>query len=181
MSNKIQTFTSIITTPQNTHNFTITFEQSGPLMSQSLLDEFNAVSLIVQSASMPSDQMRSTMLYVDGEEIRYPAVPQNSGTWGFNVPEAESGLIGSLLQRLRRELWNEKTGAMSASALQWFNIKVTANDLNSQANFSTLLHGAWIVGRNDVQLAQNAPETNWKWDYQVRYQWLEPINHRGLK
>lgn len=181
MSHKVQTFTSIITTPANTHNFTISFEQAGPLMPQSLLQEFNGLSLIVQSTSMPSDQMRSTMLYVDGEEIRYPAVPQNGGTWGFNIPEGESGMVGSLLGRIRRHLWDEKTGAMSASALQWFNVKVTSNDLNSHAAFSTLLHGCWIVGRQDVNMAQNAPETNWKWDYQVRYQWLEPLNHRGLR
>lgn len=181
MSRKIQTFTSIITTPANTHNFTLSFEQSGPLMSQSLLDEFNAISLIVQSTTMPSDTMRSTQLYMHGEEIRYPAVPTNNGTWSFRIPEGESGMVGSILGRIRRQLWDEKTGAMSASALQWFNIKVTANDLNTEAAFSTLLHGCWLVGRNEVALAQNAPETNWQWDYQVRYQWLEPLNHRGLE
>lgn len=178
MSQKIQAFTQIITTPQNVHNFSLTFEQSGPLMPQSLLDEFNAVSVIVQSTSMPSDQMRSTTLYAHGEEIRWPAVPQNSGNWGFNIPESDTGEIGAILQRLRAELWDSRTGAMSANALQWFNVRVTANDLNSQANFSTLLHGCWLLGRQDVNLSQQDPVQNWKWDYQLRYQWLEVLNHR---
>lgn len=178
MSQKIQAFTQIITTPQNVHNFSLTFEQSGSLMPQSLLDEFNAVSVIVQSTSMPSDQMRSTTLYAHGEEIRWPAVPQNSGNWGFNIPESDTGEIGAILQRLRAELWDSRTGAMSANALQWFNVRVTANDLNSQANFSTLLHGCWLLGRHDVNLSQQNPEQNWKWDYQLRYQWLEVLNHR---
>jgi hypothetical protein len=178
MSQKIQAFTQIITTPQNVHNFSLTFEQSGPLMPQSLLNEFNAVSVIVQSTSMPSDQMRSTTLYAHGEEIRWPAVPQNSGNWGFNIPESDTGAIGVILQRLRTELWDPRTGALSANALQWFNVRVTANDLNSQANFSTLLHGCWLLGRQDVNLSQQNPEQNWKWDYQLRYQWLEVLNHK---
>ena len=179
MSQKIQAFTQIITTPQNTHNFTLSFEQSGPLLPQTLLDEFNAISMIVQSTSMPSDAMRTTTLYTHGEEIRWPAVPQNSGQWGFNIPESDTGEIGAIIQRIRAELWDPRTGAMSASALQWFDIKVTANDLNTEANFSTLLHGCWIMGRGEVQLSQQGAETNWKWDYTVRYQWLEVLNHRG--
>ena len=178
MSQKIQAFTQIITTPQNVHNFSLTFEQSGPLMPQSLLDEFNAVSVIVQSTSMPTDQMRATTLYAHGEEIRWPAVPHNSGNWWFNIPESDTGEIGAILQRLRAELWDSRTGAMSANAMQWFNVRVTANDLNSQANFSTLLHGCWLLGRQDVSLSQQNPEQNWKWDYQLRFQWLEVLNHR---
>ena len=179
MSQKIQTFTQIITTPANIHNFGISFEQSGPLMPQSLLDEFNDVSMIVQSTSMPSDNMRTTSLWMHGEEVRYAAVPQNSGQWGFNIPESEDGAIASILERIRQHLWDERTGAMSASALQWFNIRITSNDLNTQASFSTLLHGCWLIGRNDVQMSMQSPEQNWKWDYMVRYQWLEKLNHRG--
>lgn len=71
MSIKISTFTNVISNPMNTHNFALD------------IPGFEDYAITVQSTTFPSEQLRTTVLYMDGEEVRYPTIPQNSGTWGF--------------------------------------------------------------------------------------------------
>lgn len=163
MSRKIQTFSSIITQPMNVHNFHVS------------IPGFEDYALIVQSTTFPSEQMRMTNLYVQGEEVRYAVTPSNAGTWSVNVPETDSGLIRSTLDSLKSAMWDQKSGNLSVSAAQWFDITVTARDLNSEPSFQCILHGCWIVGRGDVNLSQQDPTANWRWDYQFRYNWLEDV------
>ena len=168
MTRKIQTFTGIITNPMNIHNFALS------------IPGFEDYSITVQSTSFPSDSLRQTRLYVAGEEIRYPTVAQNSGTWQFVVPETDDGTISSILDGIRSEIWNRLTGGLTVDPTQWRDIGVIARDLNSNESFEVILHGAWLAGRGDVQLNQATPETNWQWQYQFIYQWLENKNLRGL-
>lgn len=168
MSRKIQQFVSVITNPMNTHNFALG------------IPGFEAYSLVVQSTSFPTESLRQVRLYIQGEEVRYPTIPSNQGTWQFSVPETDSGEIGATLERIKARMWNQRSGAFTADPSLWRDVTVTARDLNSNESFQVILHGAWLQGRSDVQLSQQNPEANWNWQYQWVYQWIEDKNLRGF-
>lgn len=167
MSIKISTFTNVISNPMNTHNFALD------------IPGFEDYAITVQSTTFPSEQFRTTVLYMDGEEVRYPTIPQNSGTWGFNVPETDDGSIGAALNAIKAQMWNQKSGAFTPDISLWRDITVTCRDLNSVESFCVVLHGAWLQGHNDIQLNKQSVETNFRYDWVVRYQWLEDLNLRG--
>lgn len=159
MSHKINTFVQYIATPANTHNFRVE------------IPELDSYSFVVQSTSMPSEQMRMTQLYVQGEVVRYPAVPQNAGNWGFNIPDSDDFEVARRLDEYRARFWDQQTGSLNASATLWSAVNIYLRDLNSQERYQCTLHGCWLQGRGDVRLSQSTPETALTWDYTLVYQY----------
>lgn len=166
MSRKVNKFASIITQPLNVYNFEIRIKN--------LVDEVNPnILLTVQSTSFPSEQMRSTILYYQGEEMEFPAKPKLGGDWTINVPEGDGGQIRAELDRLKNNIYDQKTGSMTP--MPWYDIEVFQKDLQENIVFSVILHGCWMKGRNAVDLDTNDVSNSWKNVYTFRYTWLEDV------
>lgn len=165
MSRKVQQFANIITTPLNVHNFIVTIPGF-------------VEAIVVESTTFPSDTLREMKLWFQGEEVRYPTIAENSGKWAIKIPENDRGLIRSKLQAFRNSIYDQKTGIIIPAL--WKDITVHARDLNNQLVFGVILHGAWIRGRNEVQLANSDPSQNWKWDWQFTFQWIEDIANKPV-
>lgn len=162
MSRKLNTFAAVITQPLNTHNFVVTIPGA------------NTSEIVVSSTSFPSEKLRMVKLYYQGEEIRYPTIPENSGTWDITIPESDGGVIRRELENLKGSMYDQMSGIMDSS--KWKNITVTARDLNDQPVFQCVLHGAWISGRDDVSLDNSDPTQAWKWKYTFHFQYIEDID-----
>jgi hypothetical protein len=159
MSLKVNTFASIITNPLNIHNFVVEIPEAA-----------NA-SIVVASTQFPSEKLQKVVLHYQGEEVRYPTIPKNDGVWKVKVPETDSGAIKKELDALKSAVYSQKTGIFTPS--RWKDVKVTARDLEGNIVFSSILHGAWLVGRDPVELNNSDPSKNWEWDYEFCYQWIE--------
>lgn len=159
MSRKVNTFAAVVTQPLNIHNFVVT------------IPEADNTSLIVESTAFPAEQLQEMILHFQGEEIHYPTIPKNSHAWNVKVPEADSGVIRRELEALKQKIYDQLSGIVTPQV--WSNVNVYARDLAGNLVFHVILHGVWIVGRNDVQLSNTDPSQSWKWDYQFRFQWIE--------
>lgn len=164
MSVKVQAFANIITNPLNIHNFLVK------------IDDVD-LDLIVQSTVFPSESLRTITLYVHGEPVRYPTLPENSGSWSVRVPENDNGIVKQTFEKLKSSMWNQKTGVFTPK--KWKNVQIFARDLADNIVFSVILHGVWLKGRNDVNLANDNPANNWNWDYQFVYNWIEDVDYKN--
>lgn len=161
MSLKLNSFAQIITQPLNIHKFVVD------------IPGVTTAGIVVSSTSFPSEKLRYVTLHYQGEEIRYPTIPQNDHSWRFKVPESDSGEIRRQLDSLKSS-WNQKTGILLPSL--WKAVTVTARDLQENLVFKVILHGAWMIGRDNVELNNSDPTRNWEWDYEMCYQWLEDVD-----
>lgn len=158
MSTKVTRFTQVITNPLNVHNFEVK------------IPGFD-YEIVVQSTRFPSEKLRTVVLYTYGEEVRYPTLPQNSGEWPIAVPDNDDGLIRESLDSFKADMYDQKSGTLSPQ--EWIDITVRARDLENNEVFKTTLKGAWLIGREDVQLSNNDPSKAWNWDYLFKYQWID--------
>lgn len=165
MSLKVATFAGIITQPLNVHNFLVTIPDV-------------SLSVIVSASAFPTEKLREVKLFYQGEEIRYPTIPSNDGSWKIKIPENDDGKVKRQLDALKQNMYSQKTGLFVPSL--WRNITVTARDLENNPVFQVIIHGSWIVGREQVDLANNDPTKNWEWDYEFRYQWIEDVDLKNL-
>lgn len=162
MSLKVNQFAAVITNPLNIHNFAVS------------IPDADIASLIVSSSAFPTEKLQEIKLYFQGEEIIYPTIAKNDHSWKIKVPENDDGKVRAELDKLKSKFWNQKTGIFIPNT--WSNVIVNARDLAQNIVFSTILHGAWLVGREQVELQNNDATKNWEWDYEFRYQWLEDKN-----
>lgn len=162
MSLKVSTFANIITNPLNIHNFIVNI----PGVTNG--------SIVVSSTSFPSEKLQKVILHYQGEEVRYPTIPKNSGEWKVKVPESDSGLIKRELDSLKTDSYSQKTGIFTPKL--WKDVEVISRDLENNVVFSVVLHGVWLVGRDDVSLDNSDATKNWEWEYEFCYQWLEDKN-----
>lgn len=162
MSLKLNAFATIITNPLNIHNF--------------LVDIPGAPngSIVVASSVFPSEKLREVKLHYQGEEIRYPTIAGNDGIWKVTVPEADSGIVRRELDSLKSKMWNQKTGIFVPQL--WKAVTVTARNLQLEPVFKAILHGCWLLGRDQVTLDNSDPTKNWNWDYEFRFQWIEDVD-----
>lgn len=158
MSRKVQRFTQIITNPLNIHNFRVTI----PMID---------FDILVSSTTFPSERLRTVQLFTFGEAVRYPTIPENSGAWQVRMPEDDSGKVHRDFLALKAQMYNQQTGLLVPQL--WDDVLVHARDLADNIVFSTVLHGVWFQGRNDVTIDNSNPATNWNWDYQFVFQWIE--------
>lgn len=163
MSNKVSTFTQIITNPLNTHNFRVTI----PSLQYDIL---------VHSTSFPAERLGMVTLYTFGEPVRYPTIPGSSGNpgaWQVQMYENENGMVYQDFVTLKGKTYNQKTGLLVPQI--WDTVEVHARDLADNIVFSSRMHGVWYQGRNEVTLDNSNPATNWDWNGQFVYQWIEDI------
>ena len=161
MSRQVDIFRQQIVQPLNIHNFLVD------------IPELGEYGLTIQSTQFPSERTRVVNLAVSGEQIQYPTVPETSHEWTFTIPENESGRAREILEGMRRRYWDQEAGTLNLSLNNPYErIRIYARDLNRRIVFSTQLHWAWVLGRQDVSLDQNAPTTPWNWQYAFRYDYL---------
>lgn len=159
MSIKAQTFARIITNPMNLHKFRIDVPD---------ID----YTVIIESSTFPAQgAYREIDLWIQGEKVAYPGLPENGGQWGFKIPEADSGIIKKEFDKKFAAFYNQKTGLFTPH--KWDDIVVTCLDLSDKDVFSVVLHGAWILKRGDLSLDASRAEAAAKWDYTFVYNWLE--------
>lgn len=160
MSRKVTAFAAVITNPLNIHNFVCTI----PGLP-------NQKAMIIESTTFPTEKFREIKLWFQGEPVIYPTLPETDNKWRFKIPEADSATISRDLQAIKKAMYNQKTGILIPGKFQ--DIEVTARDLAGNHVFSVILHGAWLKGRDAVNLANNNPSESWKWDYEWVYDWIE--------
>lgn len=159
MSIKAQTFARVITNPMNVYNFEVRIPGVD-------------YSLIIESTQYPNQgKFRTISLWFQGEQIRYPGLPDNGGEWAFKIPESDDGKIAAAFKKLFDAMYNQKTGQMFHK--KWKDIDLFAKDDAGNVTYSVTLHGCWIVSRQNVSVDQSRPGDAWKWDYAFVYQWIE--------
>lgn len=162
MSRKVDRFRQFIANPLNIHNFECVIEG---------LDEY---AIVVQSTAFPSERSRFVRLFIAGEPVDYPTVPENSHTWNVSLPESDTGEMRNRMEALRKKYWDQKTGAITVGLNNpYTTMTVRARDLNDNIVFSVSLKNAWVVGREDVNLNVSDPSQNWNWQYQIHFDYIE--------
>lgn len=161
MSRRVEAFRQHIANPLNIVNFELVVPG---------LDDY---AITVQSTSYPSESARVVTLYTRGEDVQYPTVPNNSHTWSISIPESDMGEARRRMEALRAKYWNQTTGAINVGLNNPFDTYIVrARDLNDNIVFSVQLVNAWVQGRGDVALSRQNPETNWAWEYQIRFDYI---------
>lgn len=163
MSLKAATFATTITNPMNTYNFQIVI----PGVADN-------ITLCVQSTSFPArGKTRNVDLYVQGEKVSYPTLPENGGTWSFKIPDSDSGITRQTFKALLDEQYNEVTGEFFPH--KWKNIDVFALDQPGNSVHHVILHGAWIQGQDNINLDASNPGTAWQDTYTFYYNYVENV------
>lgn len=181
MSLKANTFTSFLGNPLNTHNFTVVI----PALSD--------IQILVASTNFPTEQLQEYILWFQGERIKFPSLPTNSGNWTCTMPEGELAKVNNTFNSYMRKVYKQDTGALMFWAfVDKFDIEVyarglrgTVTDANNYTDAPVLgvkMVGCFLKGRQDVNLANNAPTTNWVWTLQFSYDYLEWLSdYQGLE
>ena len=164
MSLKAQEFANIIVQPANTYNFIVDIPGV-------------AMDLLVESTSYPAEKLGTTSLHYQGEEVPYPVIPKMAGKWSVKVPESDTGIVRESFDAIKSKHWNQKTGLLNPVGI-YRDITVTARDMADNHIFKVVLHRAFILGRNQVQLDNSRPEGTWHWDYEFQYTWIEDISEK---
>lgn len=161
-SHPVQTFAGIVTNPMLVHKFEIAI----PSIT-------NNIPLIVESTQFPTQgKYREVDLWQQGFQIRYPALPENGGTWQFTIPESANGVVSRTFHELLTSFYDQVSGVMLPST--WQNISVFAKDPSGEnVVFHSILHGAWLAQKQPVALNAATPGTPWKNVYVWVYQWIE--------
>lgn len=161
MSLKAATFANIITNPLNIHNFVVNIPGVD-------------LAIVVSSTQFPSERLREVVLYYQGEKIIYPTIPENDNHWKVKLPENDNGIIRREFDKLKSSRYNQRTGIIHPDL--WKTVEVVARDLEGNEVFKVLLHGVWLKGRSNVELANNDPTKNWEWEYEFVFQWIEDVD-----
>lgn len=166
MSLKANQFVKVIQQPLNTYNFVVDIPDI-------------AYGLLVSSTTFPSEKLQTVSLYFQGEEIAYPCLPKNGGSWKVSVPESDSGAVKKVFDTMKQSMFSQKTGFLTPK--RWKDITVTARDQSNNLVFSVILHGAYCVGREGQNLDNSQNTSAWKWEYEFHYTWIEDVdlNNKG--
>lgn len=163
MSQKITKFTEIISNPLTTHNFVVQipgWEEDG-----------GKVETIVSATTFPTERMRSVILYYMGERIKYPTIPENSGEWSCTIPDSEAAITFKKTIQEKGLLWNQVGGVLLPGIKK--TIRIAIRTVNDQEVVAVKLHGAYIVGRGDVNLSNTDPTAALMWNVAFSFDWVE--------
>lgn len=158
MSIRAVEFARVITNPLNIYNFEVK------------IPGFD-YAMIVESTTFPAEQSREMKLTRQGEDIYYRAKPVVGGKWNVKVPENDDGKVRYSMEKLIRDAWEQKSGALRPE--KWLDIDIFARDQADNIVFHSVLHGCWLQQRNSVSLNTADVTSNWAWDFQFVYCWIE--------
>jgi len=167
MSLKVSTFEGFLGNPLNIHNFICT------------IPALQAVQILVRSTVFPVESYQNYTLYFQGERVKFPSLPTNSGEWAVTMPEGELSKVWLAYTHYYRKTYNQKEGTVRFwSATDKFDITVTSrtltgNVVGSEKLFTSILHGCFVVGPSDVTLDQASATQHWEWNIRFSYDWIE--------
>ena len=105
MSIKVNVFRGMLGNPLNTHNFLVNIPR--------LAD----VQVMVNATSFPTEQLQQYVSNFQGEVVRFPSIPTNSGAWSCTLPEGEYAKVYKAITREYALNYQQDTGAMTCWAV----------------------------------------------------------------
>lgn len=171
MSIKGKTFQSYLGNPLNLHNFIV--EIADPAKNLS------AIQIMCSAATFPSERLQDFTMYFQGERVKFPSIPTNTGTWTASFPEGELAKLAIAFKSNMDLNYNQQTGKMTHWAIRdKFDIIVKARGLRgdvagSDVVFQTKLIGCYMSGKEDVSLSNENATANWVWQVQFSFDSIE--------
>lgn len=171
MSIKVNVFRGMLGNPLNTHNFLVK------------IPRLQDVEVMVTATTFPTEQLKQYVMQFQGEDVRFPSLPNIGGTWSCTIPEGEYAKVYSALTREHALNYQQDTGAMTNWAVDdFFDIEVIPRGLragltlkDSDVPFKCILRGCYISGFAEVQLSAAAATQPWNWSLNFAYTWLEYV------
>ena len=105
MSIKGKAFQAQLGNPLNTHNFIVRMADPDNILS--------SIQMMVSATSFPSEKLQDYTLYFQGERVKFPSLPTNTGTWQCTMPEGEFAKMQIALEKHAALNYNQKTGQMT--------------------------------------------------------------------
>ncbi len=167
MSRKIDVFRQALGNPLTIHNFVVR------LAGVTNMEE--NVEVIIQSTSLPSDQLQTVMLHYLGENVRFPTIPSNGGDWNVNIPDNEEGIAFVNVMKARKMWFEQVTGKMVNMDSTGNNIEVAVRTVNDNEVYKCILHNCYCVGRDPQQLNASSPTSPLTFNAQFVYDWIEDV------
>jgi hypothetical protein len=180
MSRKVTIFKNIIPQPLTTHNFLITIPGT------------TSLQFIVESATYPAIKLGDVAIPFRGGKIYRPTQPEYDGVWRVLIPESELGTLTSEIWGIQSVI--ARSGSDAPARMKGFSMyfgDVTTAKKSKEGKYRSItvhvlngldipvlgfkLHGAWLKGRDSVQLNGNDPTNAWKWPLEFRYTSVEEI------
>lgn len=175
MSIKAVKFQEMIGNPMNTFNFKVLIQSKF----------ISKVQIMVASTSFPNQQLQDFVLWFQGERVKFPSIPTNSGQWSCTMPEGEYQKVTEALQGHMQAQYNNETGALTYwASIDKFDIEVYPCQLRDvdMANplYGVRLKGCYFKGTEDVSLDNSNPTGNWVYTLQFSYDYLETIKPAAI-
>lgn len=164
MSKKAQGFANFLGNPLNTHNYEI------------IISSFPNCALLVNNTTFPQKKFNQYTLTYEGENVGWPSIPITGGTWTITMPEGELKKVFEEVEKFRNKIHNDLSGVTLYNAGVKFDIDIYARSLSSQPLLKTKLTGCYLIGLSPVNLANNAPTTNWIWSLEFHYDDIDNSN-----
>ena len=162
--------------PLNTHNFLVK------------IPRLQDVEIMVTATSFPTEQLQQYVSQFQGETVRFPSIPQNSGTWSCTLPEGEYAKVYKAITREHALNYQQDTGAMTNWAVDdFFDIEVIPRGLRAglglkenDVPFKVILRGCYLSGFGEVQLGSGQATQAWNWTLNFAYTYPEYVNATPL-
>lgn len=171
MSLKVNVFRKLLGNPLNTHNFVVS------------IPRLQDVQMLVTSTSFPTEALRQYVLNFQGEDVRFPSIPSNSGAWSCTLPEGEYAKVYKAATREHAFNYEQNTGAMTNWSMDdLFDIEIIPRGLRAGLNlkasdvpFKVVLHDCYLSGMGEVSLSASGATQSWNWTLNFAYTWVEYI------
>lgn len=167
MSRKIDAFRQALGNPLTVHNFVVRLA--------SVSDQDPNVEVIVQSTTLPSDQLQDVLLHYLGENVKFPTIPSNGGEWAVNIPDNEEGIAFVNTLKARKMWYEPVTGRMVSMNATGKNIEVVMRTVNDDEVYKVVLHNCYCKGRDPQQLNAATPTQALTFNQTFSYDWLEDL------
>lgn len=169
MSIKATKFQELLGNPLNTFNFTC------------IIPALESVQVLVSSTTFPTELLQEFTLYFQGERVKFPSIPSNSGDWNATMPEGEFLKVHQALYNYMRSKYSQQTGQLVYwSITDKFDIEIYPRRLRgdvegSDKMFGVRMVGCFLKGSSPVGLDNSNATSNWVWDLQFSYDYLEDV------
>ena len=174
MSIKGKTFQANLGNPLNTHNFIVRIADPG--------NDLSKIQMLVTATSYPVESMQEYTMFFQGERVKFPSIPTNSGSWKCSAPEGEFAKVQTALKTHAKKNYDQVTGRMTYWAPEdKFDIEILAKGLRGDVNgsdtvFGVKLIGCFLVGKEEVSLSSEAATTPWVWGLNFSYDSIEELD-----
>lgn len=170
MSIKSTVFTGMLGNPLNIFNFVC------------VIPSLSDVQMYVASTTFPSEELQEFVLHFQGERVKFPSIPTNSGVWSATMPEGELQKVYKAYRSYMSQKYNQETGQLIYWAItDKHDISIWPRRLKGDVNgsdkvFGVTLKGCFLKGRGDVSLSNSDATTTWMWNMTYSYDWIKELD-----